>query len=59
MTVKVLLIDILGRSVETSATIHDTLCVAGLPLLPNIDLILCYLGIKGDDSKLSDTRKFI
>ena len=59
MAIKPLLIDILGRSIETCTASQNTLGALALALLPSVDLIHSYLGIEGDDGELSNLGQLV
>ena len=57
--VKVLTVDVLGRSIEAGSPAEHSFSSFVLTLLPDVDLALIYLSIEGDDRELCQFGKFI
>ena len=51
-TVKAMLVDVIGGSIEASAAAGYPLSLLALPLLPDVDLILWHLSVEGHDREL-------
>ena len=52
-TIKAVLIDVLGGSIEAGSTAEHTFSSFVLPLLPDVDFALIYLSIEGHHRELS------
>ena len=59
MTVKVVFVDILGRSIEVRTAAHHALPNMPLALLPDVDEVSVHASIKGNDSESRKIRKFV
>jgi hypothetical protein len=59
VTVKVVLVDVAGRSIEVRATAHHTLPHLALALLPNVHKVAANLGVEGNDGKRGEGSQLI
>ena len=59
VTIEAAAVDPLGRRVEVGATVANTLGLAALTLLPDVNVILCDLGIERHNSELGKGRQLV